>query len=85
MTLKHHFRAALSTFAMAAVLAGPAIAEQSGKTPIPDFTKGGKIPTRATHDWCKRVWQPHHLSTEKGNLGRSPVNGFSGVHPILFR
>jgi hypothetical protein len=51
MTLKHHFRAALSTFAMAAVLADPAMAEQSGKITIPDFTKGAKIPTLATHDW----------------------------------
>jgi len=51
MNHKHHFRAALSTFAMAAALATPAMAEQPGKTTIPDFTKGGKIPTRATHDW----------------------------------
>jgi hypothetical protein len=51
MTIKHYFRAALSTFAMAAVLAGPAMAEESGKLSIPDFTKGAKIPTIATHDW----------------------------------
>jgi hypothetical protein len=36
---------------MVVVLADPAMAEQSGKIAIPDFTKGAKIPTRATHDW----------------------------------
>ena len=51
MTLKNHLLAALSTFAMVAALAAPAMAEQSGKTTLPDFTKGGKIPARATHDW----------------------------------
>lgn len=51
MTFKTYLRAALSTFAMAAALAAPAIAEQTGKTTLPDFTKGGKIPARATHDW----------------------------------
>ena len=51
MTLRNRFRTALSTFAMAAVLATPAMAEHSGKTTIPDFTKGGIIPARATHDW----------------------------------
>lgn len=51
MTTKNHFSATLYTLAIAAVLATPALAAPQGKTTLPDFTKGEKIPASATHDW----------------------------------
>ena len=51
MTTMKYFSSMLSTFAIGAVLATPALAATNGQMPPPDFTKGETIPTGAAHDW----------------------------------
>ncbi|MCF7675697.1 MAG: DUF6288 domain-containing protein [Akkermansiaceae bacterium] len=93
MTTSNYF---ITTLAIAAMLATPALAAKKGQMTLPDFTKGESIPADANHDWNlgatgARGWMfsdkmvttdARQISVTKVDKG-SPADGILAVGDVI--